>query len=74
VINGGLTAGALYYAAQNGNPGDLGTAVLLQPAIEKGLEGATKPITYLGRDRNFTVKVDAGKEFTVLVTQGFDIP
>ncbi len=74
IVNGGLTAGALYYAANHGNGQDLGTAVLLQPAIEKGLEGATKPITYLGRDRNFTVKVDAGKDFTVLVTQGFDIP
>lgn len=74
VINGGLTAGALYYAAKHGGGQDLGTAVLLQPAIEKGLEGATRPINYLGRERNFTVRVDAGKEFTVLVTQGFDIP
>ncbi|HLP40303.1 MAG TPA: TrbI/VirB10 family protein [Fibrobacteria bacterium] len=74
VINGGLTAGALYYAAKNGGGQDLGTAVLLQPAIEKGLEGATRPINYLGRERNFTVRVDAGKEFTVLVTQGFDLP
>jgi hypothetical protein len=74
IINGGLTAGALYYASSHGNNNDLGTAVLLAPAIEKGLEGATKPINYLGRERNITVTVDAGKEFTVLVTQGFDIP
>lgn len=74
VANASMTAGALYYAAKSGNNNDLGTAVLLQPAIEKGIEGATKPLNYLGRERNITVTVEAGKEFTVLVTQGFEIP
>lgn len=74
VASASMTAGALYYAAKSGNNNDLGTAVLLQPAIEKGIEGATKPLNYLGRERNITVTVGAGKEFTVLVTQGFEIP
>jgi hypothetical protein len=72
VANAGLTAGALYYASQNQNK-DLGTAVLVAPMIEQSVQGVMKPINYLGRDRPITVKVPAGTEFKLLVTEGFEV-
>lgn len=72
VANAGLTAGALYYAAQNQNK-DLGTAVLVAPMIEQSVQGVMKPINYLGRDRPVTVQVPAGTEFKLLVTEGFEV-
>jgi hypothetical protein len=72
VANAGLTAGALYYASQNQNK-DLGTAVLVAPMIEQSVQGVMKPINYLGRDRPVTVKVPAGTEFKLLVTEGFEV-
>lgn len=72
IASAGLTAGALAYAAQNSNS-DLGTAVLVAPLIEQGVKGVLKPIDYLGRDRPVTVTVPAGTEFTLLVTEGFEV-
>jgi len=72
IANAGLTAGALYYAAQNSNR-DLGTAVLVAPMIEQSVQGVLKPVNYLGRDRPVTVSVPAGTEFTLLVTDGFEV-
>jgi hypothetical protein len=51
----------------------LGTAVLVAPLIEQGVKGVLKPIDYLGRDRPVTVTVPAGTEFTLLVTEGFEV-
>jgi type IV secretory pathway VirB10-like protein len=72
VANAGLTAGALAYAAQNQSK-DLGTAVLVAPMVEQSIQGVMKPINYLGRDRPVTVKVPAGTEFKLLVTEGFEV-
>ncbi len=72
VASAGLAAGALYYAAQNQNK-DLGTAVLVSPMIEQSVQGVTKPINYLGRERPVTVQVPAGTEFKLLVTEGFEV-
>ena len=72
LANAGLTAGALAYASQNQNK-DLGTAVLVAPMIEQSVQGVLKPINYLGRDRPVTVTVPAGTEFTLLVTEGFEV-
>lgn len=72
LASAGLTAGALAYAAQNSSS-DLGTAVLVAPLIEQGVKGVLKPIDYLGRDRPVTVTVPAGTEFTLLVTEGFEV-
>lgn len=72
IASAGLTAGALAYAAQNQNK-DLGTAVLVAPMIEQSVQGVMKPINYLGRDRPVTVTVPAGTEFTLLVTEGFEV-
>ncbi len=72
VASAGLTAGALAYAAQNGSK-DLGTAVLVAPMVEQSVQGVLKPINYLGRDRPVTVTVPAGTEFTILVTEGFEV-
>ena len=73
LANAGLTAGALAYAANQGGSDNLGTAVLLAPVIQQGVEGVLKPINYLGRDRPITVTVPAGTEFTILVTEGFEV-
>ena len=73
LANAGLTAGALAYAAKTSPSQDLGTAVLLSPVIEQGVQGVLKPINYLGRDRPVTVTVPAGTEFTILVTEGFEV-
>lgn len=72
VANAGLTAGALAYAAQNESK-DLGTAMLVAPMIQQSVEGVMKPINYLGRDRPVTVQVPPGTEFTLLVTEGFEV-
>ena len=72
IASAGLTGGALAYAAQNSSS-DLGTVVLVAPLIEQRVNGVLKPIDYLGRDRPVTVKVPAGTEFTLLVTEGFEV-
>ncbi len=72
LASAGLTAGALAYAAQNSSK-DLGTAVLVAPMVEQSVQGILKPINYLGRDRPVTVTVPAGTEFTILVTEGFEV-
>jgi len=73
LANAGLTAGALAYASSQSSSDNLGTAVLLAPVIQQGVEGVLKPINYLGRDRPITVTVPAGTEFTILVTEGFEV-
>lgn len=72
LASAGLTAGALAYASQNSSK-DLGTAVLVAPMVEQSVQGILKPVNYLGRDRPVTVTVPAGTEFTVLVTEGFEV-
>jgi type IV secretory pathway VirB10-like protein len=72
LASAGLTAGALAYASQNSSK-DLGTAVLVAPMVEQSVQGVLKPINYLGRDRPVTVTVPAGTEFTILVTEGFEV-
>lgn len=73
LANAGLTAGALAYAANQQPSDNLGTAVLVAPVIEQGVQGVLRPINYLGRDRPITVTVPAGTEFTILVTEGFEV-
>jgi type IV secretory pathway VirB10-like protein len=73
LANAGLTAGALAYASKQSSSDNLGTAVLLAPVIQQGVEGVLKPINYLGRERPITVTVPAGTEFTILVTEGFEV-
>jgi len=77
LANAGLTAGALAYAASQSSSGnsttDLGNAVLLGPVIQQGVQGVLKPIDWFGRERPITVTVPAGTEFTILVTEGFEV-
>jgi type IV secretory pathway VirB10-like protein len=72
IASAGMTAGALAYAATNSNK-DLGTAVLVAPLIEQSVQGVLRPVNYLGRERPVTVTVAAGTEFTLLVTEGFEV-
>ena len=72
IANAGMTAGALAYAAKNTNK-DLGTAVLVAPLIEQSVQGVLRPVNHLGRERPVTVTVPAGTEFTLLVTEGFEV-
>ncbi len=73
MANAGLTAGALAYAAKTSPSQDLGTAVMVAPVIQQGVQGVLKPINYFGRERPITVTVPAGTEFVILVTEGFEV-
>ena len=47
--------------------------MLVAPMVEQSVQGVLRPVNYLGRDRPITVTVPAGTEFTLLVTDGFEV-